>query len=482
MVSQFALMQAVLAVTAVARNKVVAYRLGPAGFGEIAQISLVTTTLGTLVAFGLSVGLSRNAATARSIEQRQRQLASANVIVLSLSVLACMGCALLLAGGRLLPLVGLVPSRPAALAAAIFLLAIPVDALRSNYAALLQGILDVKGLTVRRSAAVVIATALAVPIVWWLGFVGAALQFLLLTALTAALLGVRCRALGYSPLSARFDRGTALQLAAFGVVSLASSFAQSFADAAVRSSLIVTAGLTANGLLQSAHLLAFTVRNVVLTSIGSISLATVAAQSDRQEISATLNRLLSVVIPVATSALGLLGMLGAHAVSLLYAGSFAPAAALFPFLLSADVFTTTAWVLGSPLLAFGDRKLWLCLELIYASARWAIAIVLIPRYGATAVVVGYFAAGAVHAGLNYAVYRARYKLTIDPVHLARMVAGAAFVAGLAYVGSRPASRAAFGAAVIAWTAYTGLHLRRAHVLTSVRRKLRGDPPDQERAT
>lgn len=467
------MMQAVLAVTGIARNKIVAYRLGPTGFGDIAQIALVAGTLGSVVSLGMGVGISRNAARATTLEERQSQLANANAVVLSLSAIACAVCGALLFSGRLLPLVGLPVNAVSLIATGIVVAAVPFDALKGNYLALLQGILDVKGLAVRRALAVVLATAIAIPVVWSFGFVGAAIQLMLLSVLVAVLLGARCRRLGYAPIEVRLNGAVVAQLASFGVVSLVSGFAQSFSDTVVRTHLIHVAGAGANGILQAPWVLAQTLKGIVLTSIGSISLATVSAQKDRAEMSQSIERLLTVAVPVAVSALGLLGLLGWHALALLYSGAFSGGAALFPFLLSADVLMAFAWVVGAPLLALGDRALWLALEMVYVVVRSAVAVLLIPRVGALAVVLGYLVAIVLHAALNLIVFRSRYRLRIRPAHLLHVLLGLGVVAALSALGSAPRSMALLACGAVVWVAYTLSYARRTHLLGELWRRLTG---------
>lgn len=472
MLGQFAVMQGVVAGSGLIRNKIVAYRLGPVAFGEISQLAAVLSVAATAVSFGMAVSLSRNAARYSSVEDRRAQLANANGIVLTLAVAAVAGLTLFLASGRLLPIAGLSSSPAIVLATVVLVAGIPFDALKNNYLAFLQGILDARGLALGRSIGVLVATIVAIPVVWFLGFVGAAIQVLLLSAAVAILLGVRCRSIGYSPLRTRLDARTAASLASFGVVSMASTFAQGLADAAVRKGLIVTAGAGANGLLQAPYVLSLTLKGVVLVSIGSVSLATIAARRDRAEVSATVAQLLNVVVPVGASALALLGLLGAPVLTLLYSSAFVGGATFFPYLLSADLLLVVVWVVGAPLLAFGDRILWLALELIYAAARWALAVVLLGRLGATAVVVGYLAAVALHLVLNLALFRFRYGLSLERHQLGRVGVGLALVAGLSIAGMAPARPAhLLLAAVAVWFAYTLHHARRSQIVPALRRSL-----------
>lgn len=462
--------QVVLAATGIVRNKVVALRLGPAAFGEFAQIATVMGVVTTLVGLGMGVSLKRNAARARSDAERAEQLATANGMVLGLSAIAIATTVAMLWSGRLLDLAALTPSPPVVVATLLFVAAIPVEGLRNNYLALLQGVLDVRGLAVRRSLAVLIATTIAIPAVWFLGFVGAAVQFVLLSVLVAVLLGARCRALGLPPLRVRLDRRIVPQLASFGLASLASGFAQSFADAAVRTRLIEISGAASNGVLQATFVLSTTMKGIVLASIGTISLATIGAKTDRAEISATMDRILKVVLPVGAVSLGLLGLLGALALTLLYSPAFVPGVALLPYILSADVILSFVWVIGAPLLANGDRVLWLTLDLVYAGARWATAILLLPRFGPIAVVAGYLAAAALHLALNYVVFRRRYGLRVAPHRVRQLAEGVALVAALSLVGAlRPESVPLLGVGLAVWGAYALWQVRQTHVIGHLRR-------------
>jgi O-antigen/teichoic acid export membrane protein len=470
--SQFAAMQFVLACAGLVRNKVVTAKLGPAAFGEISQLAAATTVVVTLVSFGMGVGLTRNAARCRSDEERQVHLANANGIVLGVAALALSTVLVLLVSGHLLPLLALAHTPVMVVAALLFIAAIPIEALSNNYLSLLQSVLDVRGLATRRGAAVLLATVVAVPLVWFFGFVGAAIQFLLLALFVAALLGWRCHGIGYSPLAVALEKPVSARLASFGVVSMASGFTQAFADTAVRAALIEQAGAAANGLLQAPYMLSAVLRGIVLSSIGSVSLATIAPKTNRAEISAAIDRLLSVVIPVGASALGLLGLLGAPALTLLYSKEFAPSAGLFPYLLSADLLIVFVWVVGAPLLAQGDRILWLVLDLVQVAARWSLAILLMSRWSIVAVAVAYVAAASLHVVLNLAICRGRYHLVIATKHLRRLVIGVALVAGLSVAGSRGAdSPPVLVVAFATWLAFTSYYGRRSGALAALQQRL-----------
>ena len=462
---QYAVMQIVWTATGIIRNKIVAFKLGPSAFGEFCQLQAVMTVAVTLVSFGMMVSVSRNVARSREPEERQEHLANANGIVLVLSLAAILMSLTLLASGQFLRRVGLSEQPAIVIAALLFIAAIPLEALKTNYLALLQGVLDVKGLAVGRSTAVVLATVVAVPVVWLFGFVGAAVQFFLLSAFVTVMLGLRCRTIGYAPLRVRLRREHVLLLASFGLVSMVSGSVQGLADTAVRTNLIEQAGAAANGLLQAPYTLAVTIKTIVLTSIGSVSLATIAPQTDPRETSRAIDRILNVVLPLGASALGLIGLMGVPAMVVLYSRAFTTGAVLFPYLLTADLLQVFVWVVGAPLLARGDRMLWLILDLVQYGARWALAMILMRSLGAYAVVVGYLVSVALHVALNLVIYRFRYRLELPMRHIRRLVVGLALVAVVAAVGARPtASIPATAAVALAWIAYTVHHARQSGML------------------
>lgn len=187
---------------------------------------------------------------------------------------------------------------------------------------------------------------------------------------------------------------------------------------------------------------------------------------------AGIDRLLNVVIPVGASAIGLLGLLGVPAMSILYSQEFTPGASLFRYILVGDLLMVFVWVIGAPLLARGDRVLWLVLDVLFAALRWVIAALLMSRLGVKAVVVGYLAAVIVHLALNVAVYKLRYRGALRFMHAPRLAAGVALVASLSVVGaSSPLLSLPMVTAAAAWLAYTVFYARRTGLLTAIQQRL-----------
>ena len=93
------------------------------------------------------------------------------------------------------------------------------------------------------------------------------------------------------------------------------------------------------------------------------------------------------------------------------------------------------WVVGAPLLASGDRAIWVTLELVWNGARWAFAMALLPIYGVAAVPMAMLLAFVVHLAMNVVALRVRYGLAISWRYGARLLASMALVGLLAVIGA-----------------------------------------------
>jgi enterobacterial common antigen flippase len=433
---QLAGLQLVLAITGLVRNGIISRRLGVEGVGQFNILFDLFSTIGVVVMFGLAVGLSRNVAATQEHEERQKNLANANFIIWALTIAATIAVVV----GFELGYVSLerfqIQLTPTILASAILLLiSLPLKALEGNYIAFLTGIMDIRGMTSGRSIAVIVGTVLTIPIVWFFGFVGAISQYLALTLLLVILLGHRCYKLGYRPWAIRWHRPTAYGLAFFGIASLINSFMQNFSNLGIRTALINQVSLAENGLYSQALLLSAQVKTIVLSSVGSYSLAAIGTNHSRENIIHTANQLLKVVLPLAALAAAALGVFGVPALFILSGGEFTSAAHYFPLLLGADFVQVFVWVIGAPLLALRMVRTWLILDLIQWAARWALVVFLLPILGPQAVVTAWFAATLLHLCFNAYFYFVYLKFSLHKEHVVHLVAGLALILVCSYLGA-----------------------------------------------
>ena len=473
-------MQLVIAGTAVARNKVLAVRLGTEGLGEFMQLALIVLTVAVLVTFGFGMSLNRNAAAAPDDEARQRLLAQANGINLLLSALAVIALLLvLLLRPDLVGVVGLTPTRAVLGSLAVLAFFVPVEAAVQHRVAFLTGAMDIKGMTSGRSTALLIGTLATVPIVWWFGLVGAALQYLLLQTTILVALDRRCRRLGYRPWAVAWHGPTLRRLARFGFVSLIASFAYQMSDLVVRSALVRAIGLGENGVFQAALSITYQVRAIVLGSVGSFAIAALARDASREHVEETVDRLLATVVPIGGVAFAALGLVSGPVVLVLYAADFLPAQAVIPYLLVADFLQIATWVLNAPLLALDRVRTWLALELSFAVVRGLAGLALVGTLGGMGVAIGYAAGAAVQLVATAIVFRAALGFAVAPARAALFAVAVAVVAAASFMGARVtfdlATYAAGGALVLAFAALgvhaaVGLPTAWASVTAALRRK------------
>jgi O-antigen/teichoic acid export membrane protein len=203
-VMQLGLMRIAVSLAGLARNKVLAVYLKPEGFGAFTQLVNIVEVVNVFVQFGTIVSLSRNTAAAGNAQSRQRQLETANFLTVSLAVGTLALLIPLLVGSTgswALSKLGLESGfREKAILIALLSIT-PIEALRNNYLSFLSGLLDIKGISTKRSLAVVVATVLAIPLVITFGIAGACIQTALASLFLAFLLGARCKQQGYRPLA-----------------------------------------------------------------------------------------------------------------------------------------------------------------------------------------------------------------------------------------------------------------------------------------
>ena len=388
---QLGTMQCAIALAALGRNKALAVYLRPEGFGEFTQLMAIAAPIHVFVQCGMHVGLSRNTAAAQQGADRQRQLATANLLTLMLGAVSLTLVAVLIlspVADRLLPSLGLRAETPQKLMLLFLLSLAPLEALRNNFLSFLQGLLDFKGISAKRSIAVLTSAAAAVPLIAFFGISGACLQVALASLLTALLLGARCHQNGFRPMALAWDGAAARLLGSFGAACLVVGFSQNSVDALIRANLISTGGVAQNGIYQAALGLSIVVTGVILGSVGAYSLAACSQTRDVTLMRGKLDELLRIVLPLSTLGLGTVGLLSQPLIVVLFSSKFGEAAKCLPLLMAANHVQAATWALGAPLLGHAMIRQWIGVQLISVSIRYATAILLTDRIGAQALAAG----------------------------------------------------------------------------------------------
>ena len=429
-------LQVILALSGLVRNKVAAVYLKTAGMGEWAQIQGVATTVFIIVQFGMIVGLSRNAAAAKSESDRQQQLSVANTLTMAMAFLALLVAVaffLIPARDGLLGALGIHAPFGWLLLLFVVVLA-PIEGLRNNFLSFLQGMLDIGGIAAKRSIAAVVATLAAIPLVSMLGITGACLQFAVTSVLLAVLLGHRCHQLGYRPLQFQWEKSSAVSLITVGGALLLANFATNWVDVLIRSQLIRYAGLSAAGIYQAAFLLSSQVTQIALGSIGVFSLASISRSTDPEFISRQLHVMYKVILPISAIGLGLLGLFEGPAVQLLFSSQFHSSSELLPLLLVGNALQAAAWVTGAPLLGCGKVRAWITLLLIGVALRFVAAAAFLPLLGMQAVPLAFLLGQVFDMVTSLLLCSLSMKIKTSRADLARIGLSSALPGAVALLG------------------------------------------------
>ncbi|HWN71293.1 MAG TPA: oligosaccharide flippase family protein [Haliangium sp.] len=447
--------QLVLTACGIIRNKVLARSLDTHLFGAFSQVTSALNFFHLSAQVGLGLSLNRNIAATEDRNERQDLLACANFLTLLTSALAIATVVTMVVLGLAGPVFGLGGEPQLLWVLVVIVAACPFETWRVNLFSVLQGILDVKGMSRERAAMVAAVTLTSVPLVFYFGIHGAVAQIALLSIAVGAMHARRLAQLGFQPMRAVFQRPVARKLLRYGVAGLLMDLSLNATDVFIRAAMAHRLGYSDVGFYQVAFSLSVNVKLVVLSSLGSIAIADLNATLDRETMFRRSSQILRTVLPITNLALGGLILASPILVPLLYTGEYLPATSLVGAIAVGDYMQTLNRVLGAPMLAQGRVRLWLGIGVVYVAVRILVTFSLMPWLHLFAVPVGYAVGMSCVTSLYYIVYRRVCRLELSRQTGLRMVGGVLAIAATAslFDGQSVLSRclaAAVVAAVFVW--------------------------------
>lgn len=451
----------------VARTKVTALVLGPAGIGKAAQILQVVASVNVPVAVFTGPALVKVVAEARrrgDPDAIARVVRTSTTIILGLSLL---GCALsLLLGRAWLPEAWGPAAWPLVLLAA-------VAALLSAWATIPQQVLtahtQLKQLAALRLAIAFIGVALTCAATYLFGLPGQFLALALAAAITlplALLVTRRTLALPWAPTLA-IDRSFVKSALVLGSSALAASYALNGATMMIQRTLERHGGSADIGQFQAAWAIGATYFGILLDGVGTYVTPRYAAVQTSRELAEEIDNAARFVFRVVPPALLAAIVLRRVAVRALYDHRFDAAIELVGLQMVADMCKTISWVQAGPLLYRNKVRAFLVVELSGWLALALGAVLLVPRYGLLGV-------GYAYLGMNvgYTIFSAVVvaKACDVPLDLQRVARTLLFTAGafavLVLDRAFAATRWVALAVALVW-------LHRAGVLQSIFHRLAG---------
>jgi enterobacterial common antigen flippase len=406
-----------------ARVKAFALLLGPQGMGLMAAYMALADVARTVASMGVNHSGVRQIAAAAASGDMHSLLRTAMVLRRATLACATLGALLLVASASAISTLTFGHAGQA-LGVALLAGAVWLRLVGESQGALLQGMRrvgDVAKVTVWGG---VWGTALAVPLIWWLGFDGIVPS---LVAMAAASLGVSWwlsrRALRLLPErtdSAPTNVGVSTTAASpgarwpaetqallrMGAAFMLSGLATLGAAYAVRLLLIQNAGLVQAGLYQAAWGVGTLLVGVVLQSMGSDFYPRLVASA---ACNTTSNRLVN----EQTQAGLLLAGVGALAtltlapwiIAMLYSSAFTPAVDVLRWVCLGMALRVVTWPLGYILVAQGRQALFVGVDVAWALANVALTGWLVSTLGLVGAGMAFFLAYVLHLLLVYPLAR-----------------------------------------------------------------------------
>lgn len=379
-------------VRAIISAKLFAIVLGPSAVGILAQFLNFSALISTIIALGLTTGVSKMVAESNQVHHKKGvDAVVATALVLSFGagiaavlVLAPFGSALsfaLTGTGRQSVLVMLI------------ILSFPLYNVASVLSYVLQGLAEISKLTWANVANSVATIVIIVPATLLGGLLGAMIAILIGSAIQCAIFAFAvARAYfarhwsmprwAYSPTVARL-------LVGYGGIMLAGGIAMWAAVFAVRTFGIHYLGEHENGLYQVAYGLSSQYTTIFMLWMGAFVFPRLAAEPDSSQVSQLLNSALRANLLIMVPALVLVIGFRHELITIFYSGAFAAAAPLIVWQVFGDFARVVGWSFGISLFARGRTGTHL-LGIVAQSAAWVVAsVLLIPVYGTAGIAAGY---------------------------------------------------------------------------------------------
>jgi PST family polysaccharide transporter len=366
----------------IARTKLLALALGPAGIGLIGILTNIVSVAGTLAALGTPFSGVKEIASAGP-----RQAA----VVGTLWRLALWGA---LAGGLALfalsePLARW-SANDAALSSAVAWtgLAVALSVLAGTQIAVLQGRQQIGALAKVRIAGALLGLVAALPALWLDPLTGVVI------AVIGVPLGGFIAGLAFAdgrPRVAPAAKEHVGPLLTLGAVLMVTTFVGSLTFLALRMGVTDSGGAEEAGFYQAAFSISGMNVALVLAAMSADYFPRLSslAKDDRAGTAALVNQQLRAALLLGGPLLvGLMGAAGL-AVVVLFSPSFKPAGEVLQWQIFGDLLKFPGWALGYVLVARARRFLFLAVELSFAVAAVALTFLLLPVFGTTGAAMGY---------------------------------------------------------------------------------------------
>lgn len=467
---------AITIVIGVARMKIFALALGPAGIGLIGVLASIMGVGAAIGGMGLGFSGVRQIASSektRAIARRALWLATWPMAIFA-------GVALWIGRASIAQLV--TASADHALSIGLTGIGVVLTIAATSQIAVIQGYQRTGDLARARIYGALLALIIGVPAVLYGGPMG------IVAAVVAVPIGNTLAALPYRPRAEPGgDGATAKELCAqwqhlfaLGAVVMVTTSLTSLALVLVRAAIIAGEGIEAAGLYQAAVGVSAMNVSLILSAMSADFFPHLASiEGDRPAANRLVNQQLRATILLGAPILMALVALAPIVLQLFYSNAFTPAAAMLRWQVAGELLKFPGWALGFVLVARGDKWRFLFVELLFTVLYLAGTTTLLPLFGLAGVGVAYLLAYAGYSVVLIMTCRRRHGIVLSPQNLRAL----ALVLGALIGVTLLASTSPLGAGLVGLALAAGLAihaLRELEQMTNLLARFKGRAGDDSR--
>lgn len=393
-------------IRAVITAKLLALALGPTMTGVLAQILNFSALLFQVIPLGLTTGVAKLVADSPSDRARVGAVVGTSS---ALSLASATACAIILApfSSQLSQL--LTGSSQYSLPVLLTLLSLPLFNLAGVLSYVLQGLADIRRLTIANVATAVASLIVLIPATIKFGLVGAIAAVTVASVIQGAFFTVavwRAMAARSWPLSvAHFSAPIARTLMRYGGVLLVAGAAAWGSLLIVRTVGVHLLGQQQNGIYQVVNGISAQYMAVFITWMAAYVFPRVVAEKDAAHTQTMLNSVLRANLLIMGTGMVATVALRELAVRLLYSSAFLAAAPILPIQVLGDYGRVIGWSFGIALFARGRTGAYLVAMLAQDILWVAISPITMRSFGTAALAMGYSLSSIAWPALMYPMVR-----------------------------------------------------------------------------
>lgn len=371
-------------------NKLFAVYVGPAGLGQVAQLSTLAGIVNGIATGGVTAGVTRYVAEYGDARRSAPIVTTALAVV---AIAACTASALLVAFSQAIAW-QIFGSDQLAWAIWIIAGANIAIALSALGVAILNGRKRINALALLGVAGSVLSLAVGAWLIVNLGFSGAVVAACLAPALFALVVAAYLLAQRKSDpiaLAARPDRQSLALLARYSAMTLTAAIVGPASVLLVRDHLATEISWEAAGYWQGVWKISEVYLTLITSSLAVYFLPRLAELREASDARRELHKGLLTAVPVVAAAALAIYLLRKWITVNLFSESFLPMAELFGFQLLGDILKIASWVIAYLMIARAMVLPYILTEVIFSASFVGLAIVLVRQFGLIGVTYAYCA-------------------------------------------------------------------------------------------